>query len=287
MSQIVISDLPPPEVVQQLDTSLVHQRMLNRYAELQGVEVPKIGDPLYNAMASMTEEVTRARQEFQDISLNNMVAFSNGANLEHLGAARPVEKFDSETDDEYRRRVQMAPEGFSTAGPDGAYIFHALNAHEDVLDSKVHSPEEVVVNQYILSRQGDGTASDELCNIVSDYVSAAAKRPLSDRYTVLPAEIIPYRIELELEMLTGPGEAQTIELVTQKLKSLTKSTHVLEGFVSLSAIDGAAHLQTVSDSVTSFQPVRDVVMIEPTNKIECTKSQAPYCTEIVVRKKVA
>ncbi|WP_235424816.1 baseplate J/gp47 family protein [Vibrio vulnificus] len=146
MSQIEIPQLPPPEVVKQLDAASIRARMLNRYAQLMGIDAPKVGDPLYNAFYAMSEEVTRARQEFQDMSLDNMVAFSGGANLQHLGAARPVEKYDTETDEQYRRRVQMAPEGFSTAGPDGAYIFHALNAHEDVLDAFPLNPIDLQIH---------------------------------------------------------------------------------------------------------------------------------------------
>ncbi|END5526327.1 baseplate J/gp47 family protein [Vibrio vulnificus] len=286
MSHIDIYKLPPPEVVKQYSAEEVLSRMLARYAELQGVEIPRAGDPLYNAMSSMSEEVTRARQEFQDISLENMVAFSNGANLQHLGVARPVEKFEKESDDQFRRRIQMAPEGFSTAGPDGAYIFHALNAHEDVLDSEVVSPEELVVNQYILSRTGDGTASDELCQTVYQYVNAAFKRPLSDKYSVLSADIVTYRIEVELDMPEGPGEAQAIETARSRLQTLTEETHMLQGMVSLSAISAAAHVQKNDEQGISFQPVRDVKLIAPTGNIVCDKSQAPHCTEIVVRRKV-
>ncbi|SIO94662.1 baseplate assembly protein [Vibrio spartinae] len=284
MSQIDLSQLPAPEIVQQLDAVSVRTRMLNRYAELQQVDSPKPGDPLYFAFSSMAEEVTRARQEFQDISLGNMVAFSTGNNLQQLGALRPVEKYDSETDEQFRRRVQMAPEGFSTAGAEGAYLFHALNADENVLDTSVDSPEEVIVNQYILSRNGNGAASDELCRTVYEYVSQAMKRPLSDKYTVFPATIIPYRIEAELEMLSGPGEEQTIAEAEKRLTELVSQTHILGGTVSLSALSGAIHIKDV-DGDAVFQPVIDVNLIEPQSKIVCNKSQAPFCTGIVVRRK--
>nr|WP_255725090.1 baseplate J/gp47 family protein [Photobacterium sp. OFAV2-7] len=275
--------MPPPEVVQQLDAVSTRTRMLNRYAELQGVDVPKVGDPLHNAVSAMSEEVTRARQEFQDISLENMVAFSSGANLQHLGAARPVEKFDKETDDQYRRRVQMAPEGFSVAGPDGAYIFHALNAHEDVLDASVLSPTPLKVDLYVLSRTGDGVSSPELCQTVFDYLDGQTKRPLNDHLDVYSASIKPYRIVVELHMPLGPGESQTINTAWQRLNKLAEDTHVLGGEVALSALYAAAHVKS-DDIAGSFQPVTKVDLIEPLAGIECAKSEAPYCTEIIVRK---
>ncbi|EHE6924446.1 TPA: baseplate J/gp47 family protein [Vibrio cholerae] len=283
MSQIEIYQLPPPEVVQQLDASFIRTRMLKRYAELSNTSVPKAGDPLYFAFSAMSEEVTRARQEFQDISLENMVAFSSGANLQHLGVARPVEKYPTETDEQYRRRIQMAPEGFSTAGPDGAYIFHALNAHEDVLDAYPLSPSEVTVNLYIVSRKNDGVATPELCDIVYKHVDAQSKRPLSDKLSVLPASINRYRIEVALHMPTGPGEQQTLKLAEQRLQKLANDTHRLGGEVSFSAIYAAAHVKRENaDSV--YQPVSKVELIEPLEEIICSKAQAPYCYEIVVKK---
>lgn len=286
MSQIDLSKLPPPEVVQQLDAISIRTRLLLRYAELQGVDVPKVGDPLYNAMSSMAEEVTRARQEFQDISLENMVAFASGNNLVHLGAARPVEKFDKETDDQYRRRVQMAPESFSVAGPDGAYIFHALNAHEDVLDARPLSPTPVKVDLYILSRLGDGSASPELCKTVFDNLDGITKRPLNDNLDVYPAIIKPYRIVVELNMPVGPGEAQTLAMAEKRLQKLADETHVFGGEVALSALYAAAHVKRddKAGEVGSFQPVTKVNLIEPLAGIECLASEAPFCTEIVVRK---
>ncbi|WP_158117224.1 baseplate assembly protein [Vibrio cincinnatiensis] len=283
MSQIEVSQLPPPEVVKQLDANSILKRMLKRYAELMDVDVPKTGDPIYNAFSSMAEEVTRARQEFQDMSLDNMVAFSGGANLQHLGAARPVEKYETETDEQYRRRVQMAPEGFSTAGPDGAYIFHALNAHEDVLDAFPLNPVDLQIHLYILSRKNEGTATPELCQIVFDNLDAKTKRPLSDQLFVLPAEISRYRIEVALHMPIGPGEQQTLLLAEQRLQKLADDTHRLGGEVSFSAIYAAAHVKR-DNTESVYQPVSKVDLIAPLEEIVCSQSQAPYCYEIVVRK---
>lgn len=283
MNQIEISQLPPPEIVQQLDASVPRDRMLARYAELMGSDVPKAGDPLYFAFSSMAEEVTRARQEFQDISLENMVAYATGYNLQRLADLRPVEKFDTETDDEFRRRVQMAPESFSTAGPDGAYIFHALAADEDVLDAYPDSPDGFIVDLYVLSRTGNGAASPTLISTVNDYVSKEDLRPLNDKLTVKSAVIKSYVIEVELTLPNGPGESETLSQANKRLQSLAKETHIFGGQVTLSLINAAAHVQNEnSDSDVSFQPVIDVNIIQPAASVLCSMIEVPYCTEIIV-----
>jgi len=283
MNQIEISQLPPPEIVQQLDASVPRDRMLVRYAELMGSDVPKAGDPLYFAFSSMAEEVTRARQEFQDISLENMVAYATGYNLQRLADLRPVEKFDTETDDEFRRRVQMAPESFSTAGPDGAYIFHALAADEDVLDAYPDSPDGFIVDLYVLSRTGNGAASEALISAVNDYVSKEDLRPLNDKLTVKSAVIKSYVIEVELTLPNGPGESETLSQANKRLQSLAKETHIFGGQATLSLINAAAHVQNEnSDSDVSFQPVIDVNIIQPAASVLCSMTEVPYCTEIIV-----
>jgi phage-related baseplate assembly protein len=47
---------------------------------------------------------------------------------------------DDESDDHYRERLYLAPDGWSSAGPDGAYKFHAMSAHKDILDVEVLAP---------------------------------------------------------------------------------------------------------------------------------------------------
>src|SRR5215471_8347341 len=46
---------------------------------------------------------------------------------------------DIETDDQYRYRVWLAIESFSTCGPRDAYEFWALSAHPDIIQCVVHS----------------------------------------------------------------------------------------------------------------------------------------------------
>ena len=46
-----------------------------------------------------------------------------------------------QSDDSYREDIRRAPENFSTAGPEGAYIYHAKRASTKIADVTVWSPE--------------------------------------------------------------------------------------------------------------------------------------------------
>lgn len=49
--------------------------------------------------------------------------------------------FDEETDDNYIKRILLAPEGFSCAGSKKAYIYHSLSAHSAIIDAQADSPQ--------------------------------------------------------------------------------------------------------------------------------------------------
>ena len=47
---------------------------------------------------------------------------------------------DTEDDENYRERIQLAPESFSVAGSEGAYIYWARSAHQGIVDVAVLGP---------------------------------------------------------------------------------------------------------------------------------------------------
>src|SRR5690606_6977476 len=105
-----------------------------------------------------------------------------------------------ESDADLRRRVQLAYEGFSTAGPAGAYYFHALGADSDVRDVGVYGPplDPGTVHVAVLSRTGNGQATPELVQTVQNTLSAEDIRPLSDTVICKSAEILEYEIRATL-----------------------------------------------------------------------------------------
>ncbi|TGS12130.1 baseplate J/gp47 family protein, partial [Mesorhizobium sp. M1C.F.Ca.ET.187.01.1.1] len=120
------------------------------------------------------------REQFNQRAKGLFLAYAQQADLDNLAAPFGVTRKQLtppdpeagtpavfETDTEFRRRIQLAPEGLSVAGPEGAYIFHTLSADNAVLDASATSPApgEVVVT--VLARDGDGTPSDELLATVN------------------------------------------------------------------------------------------------------------------------
>ncbi|WP_228741473.1 baseplate J/gp47 family protein, partial [Klebsiella quasipneumoniae] len=58
----------------------------------------------------------------------------------------------------------------------------------------------------ILARDGDGTAPEDLLQVVGEALNDEAVRPVADRVSVRSAEIVPYEIDAVLYVYPGPAK---------------------------------------------------------------------------------
>lgn len=102
---------------------------------------------------------------------------------------------DVEEDEAYAERIHLSPEGFSTAGPELAYIYHAKTAHQGIIDVKAISPAPSVV-KIVPLMQGGELPSDEVLEAVLAKCSPRDIRPLTDFVTT--AAPVPVYYDLTL-----------------------------------------------------------------------------------------
>jgi phage-related baseplate assembly protein len=100
---------------------------------------------------------------------------------------------DAETDDQLRGRILLAPFGFSVAGSEGAYKFHAMSAHSSIIDVAVLNLGSGMVGVYPLC--DDGLPSTAVKNAVTDALSAETVRPLCDIVDVSDPTRVAYTLE--------------------------------------------------------------------------------------------
>lgn len=98
---------------------------------------------------------------------------------------------DREEDDPYAERIWLSPEGYSTAGPELAYVYHAKSAHQGIIDVATVTPSPGRVVLYVLMEQG-ALPSPEVLQKVSETCNDKSIRPLTDFVTVAAAERVPY-----------------------------------------------------------------------------------------------
>jgi phage-related baseplate assembly protein len=142
-----------------------------------------------------------------------------------------------------------------------------------VLDATAVSPDPCDVVVSVLSAESDGTASEELLDIVRAALNDEEVRPLGDRVTVQSSVIVDYSVRAKLHMKTsGPGREQAIALAT---------TRVTE-FVSRRQRQGWSVWLDKLDSLLHVEGVERVEIEEPAAHIVLDESQAARCIAIDV-----
>jgi phage-related baseplate assembly protein len=281
-----LSRLAAPTIVEQKDFETILAEMVAQVqALLPSFDATVDSDPAVKVLQVAAYRELLIRQAFQDGGKQLMVAFATGDRLDHLAALVGVARLivtpaDStvgavdvyEDDDTFRQRVVLAPEGFSVAGPELAYVKHAKDASGDVADASAISPAPGRVLVSVLSAIGDGTASAELLAAVAAIVTDPAIRPLGDAVTVASASIVPFTIGARLVTLSGPDIGLVLVTARAKLDAYLALNRRLGREISISGIMAALTVEGVL-KVDLAWPVADVA---------CDMTQAASCTDIVI-----
>ncbi|MGE8065579.1 baseplate J/gp47 family protein [Pseudomonas sp. NPDC089569] len=292
---IDLSQLPPPQIVEQIDYEMILAERKAYAVSLWPVEeqaeiasrLELESEPLTKLLEENAYRETIWRQRVNEGAVANMLALAQGADLENLAGnfnvARLVVQVGNpnavppipevlESYDSLRERAQMAFEGLSTAGPRNSYIFHARAAAGRVADATAESPSPAVVVVTVQSLLGDGSADPELPGIVEAYLSDEDRRPLGDRLTVQGAVILPYQVNARIYLKTsGPESEPILAAANQRLLAYVHQRRRLAMEVSESAIHAALHVEGVRK-----------VELDNWTDIVATPYQAPYCTSITL-----
>ncbi|NWB21516.1 baseplate J/gp47 family protein [Pseudomonas sp. D4002] len=292
---IDLSQLPAPQIVEQIDYELILAERKAYMISLWPIEeqseiaarLEMESEPLTKLLEENAYRETIWRQRVNEASIANLLALAQGPDLDQLAgnfnvtrlvvqeakplANPPVARL-MESDDSLRERAQMSWEGLSTAGPRNSYIFHARGADGRVADATAESPSPAVAVVTVQSLLGDGTAPADLLAIVKTYLSDDDRRPVADRLTVQGAQIIRYQVKAKLYLLTsGPESEPILAAAEQRLLAYVSQRRRLGMEVSESAVHAALHVEGVRK-----------VELENWIDIVATKAQAPYCIGVTV-----
>lgn len=283
-----LSQLPAPAIVEPLDFETILGAML---LDLQARDLSFTAlvesDPAFKILEVAAYRELVLRQRVNEAARGVMLAYALGADLDNLAAllgvvrltidpgnpsALPPVPPTLESDADLRRRVQLSIEGFSVAGPSGAYVFYALSADADVLDASATSPAPGDVLVSILSRTGNGAAPAPLIAKVDAVLSAEDVRPLCDSVLVQSATIVNYQITATLRFFAGPDRSVVMAAAQAAVEAYAAAQRRIGRDVTLSGIFAALH-----------QPgVQRVDLVAPANNIVISTTQASFCTAIAL-----
>ncbi len=280
-----LSRLSSPDVVELLDFDTIFADAVARMKVHMPEFETRESDPATKQLLVLSYFAQLLRQRINDAARAVMPAHAVGADLDNIAAVFGITRFTltpadpstgasavMESDADFRRRMVLAPEGYSVAGPEGSYIFHALSADADILDASASSPSPGEVLVSILSREGSGAASAALVAKVDAYLSDVTRRPLTDLVTVQSAAIINYDVVATLHTYRGPDADIVLDAARTRLAAYVADSHRLGRDVTRSGIFAALHVDGVQN-VDLVRPAADLIV---------SRQAAPYCTGVAV-----
>ncbi len=160
-----LTQLAPANLIEEIDAEaiLAAQKafVLARWAEVRTVrpDLPPLDtlgletEPLTILLEAFAYRETLLRALVNDKARAVLLAYATGPDLDHLGALFATFRMGRvpatdnapavlESDDRFRRRIQLAPEACSCAGPSGAYIYYALTLAPSIVDAYAFSPRD-------------------------------------------------------------------------------------------------------------------------------------------------
>lgn len=284
---INLSTLPPPNVVEPLSFETIFNEMLVDLKARDSAFTALVeSDPAFKILEVAAYRELLMRQRVNDAARSVMLAYAGGSDLEQLGGlfgvtrktlveadpeANPPVAAVYESDSDLRLRIQLSLEGLSTAGPAGAYIYHALKV-ATVRDVAVESPTPGDVLVTILSQNNNGLASAGEISAVEDILNSDDVRPLTDNVTVQAAEIIAYAITATVFVNEGPDASVVLANCNTAANAFAAERFRIGADINLSGIYAALH-----------QPgVEKVVLASPASNLNITSTQAGRCSAITL-----
>ncbi|MDA0902623.1 MAG: baseplate J/gp47 family protein [Proteobacteria bacterium] len=273
LNAIDLSKLPAPNVLEQLDYEAILKSHIDDFKKRSpDYKTLLESDPAIILLQVSAYRELLLRNRINEAAKATMLAYAKDSDLDNLAAFYGVERLVNETDDRLRSRTQLALEGFSTAGPVGAYIFHALSASTQVKSVSVKSPNPGVVLVSILSNIGDGSAKQGLIEVVNNKLNEDDIRPLTDQVVTKSASIICYQVEAIITVYSGPSSAIVENEARTALEKFINDRHKIGRVVAISGIYDALHVDGV----------KKVRLITPISDIQANDEEAPFCTNIKI-----
>lgn len=293
VTPIDLSRLPVPSIIEVIDFEAIYAarkaRLVALYPAEQQAEIAATlqleSEPLAMMLQENAYREVLLRQRVNDAARAGMLAYSTDTDLDNLVAfmnikrlaIAPADEVNNlpavmEKDADLRRRFLLAPEGFSVAGPEGAYISATLGADGRVRDASVKSPAPGVVLVSILAHDNNGVADEALIASVTKALNAEDVRPLTDQVVVQSAEVVEFQVSATIHTFPGPDPALVIAEANKRLAAYLEDSHRIGREIVISALHAALHVDGIER----------VDLAQPAANIAINDTQAPRCTAVAI-----
>ncbi len=268
---IDLSELPPPSIIIPLDVEAaitkMRDGMVARFPACAGV-IDLETEPLRKAIEEHSYRATLHYALINDGTRANLLASSWGSNLDHVVALLGVSRgtmedaegnLVEESDARLRGRAQLAPDAMSTAGPPGAYIYHAMTQAPWARNASAIMTKPGRVRVTILREGADPQPSkDELFDVRSFLLSEDVV-PLTDMVEVIGPKVTSTSIVAKLTLYPGPDGETVKNNALLALNTWLETNRLLGMNLRRSAIISRLHAEGVH-SVDLIEPATDIIL---------------------------
>jgi len=270
---INLSEMAAPDIIETLDYEAILKEMrddlVSRFPLIEGV-IDLESEPARKLLEAFAYREMLLRARVNDASRAVMIASAAGTDLDHLGALYSVSRMKvedaggnlvDESDARLRRRIQLAPDAFSVAGPKGAYVYHALTRADWARDASAIMTKPGRVRVTMLRAGAEPAPTVEEREAVRLALIDNDVRPLTDMVEVLPPAIWRTNIKATLTLYPGPDQNTVRAAAEKALTEWLESNRMLGMNLRRSAIYARLHAEGVH-SVDLISPTEDLVLDE-------------------------
>ena len=259
---IDLSAMTPPDIIETLDYETIvtdmRDDLVARFPAIVGV-IDLESEPARKLIEAFAYRELLLRARINDSARAVLLASSYGSNLDHLGALFTTMRQGGETDDRLRRRIQLAPEAFSVAGPKGAYQYHALTVAPWSRDVSAIMTAPGTVRVTMLKEGAEPVPTPAELQSVLIALRDDAVRPLTDVVQVLGPQVVPVTIDARLTLYPGPDGTLVQSRALVAITAWVERNRMLGMNLRRSAIFARLHQEGVH-SVELIAPAEDVVL---------------------------
>ncbi len=138
-----------------------------------------------------------------------------------------------EQDPAFIERIILSPESFSTAGPEGSYVYHARAAHQSITDVAVRGgeedPEVPDGEVWIYPLTQTGLPTPELLELAQSSASARKKRPLTDRVLAKSPVEVSFKLRGRLTLFNDVDKDSVLALAREAAEIYTNGRRATLG----------------------------------------------------------
>ncbi|CAM5398810.1 hypothetical protein AFEL58S_02002 [Afipia felis] len=248
-STIDLSQLPPPALIDALDAeSYVTAALTDFRARWPEFTAVLESEPVMKFIEVLADRETLLRARVNTAALATLLATSFGDDLDHIGARFNTARLPGELDERLRRRIQLAPEAFSIAGPPGAYEYWALTKAPEIADAYAYSPEPGVVHVMIAMADAADVPAGTV-SVIAEFFAREDVCPLTDTVSVIAAERVDYSIHAVLQHRRGPDPQAVKVQAMARLAAYRAERFAIGNTVFRSGINAALKVGGVDNVV--------------------------------------